>query len=69
MTAMKTRQAPWTAADVPGQQGRTAVVTGANTASASRPPRVSSTGRSHDAGAQRRLWAEPERLTGVTFPV
>ena len=29
--ATKTRQGPWTVADVPGQQGRTAVVTGANT--------------------------------------
>jgi len=27
---MKTRQGPWTVADVPDQQGRTAVVTGAN---------------------------------------
>ena len=33
------------------------------------PVRVSSTSRSHDEGAQRRLWAESERLTGVTFPV
>jgi NAD(P)-dependent dehydrogenase (short-subunit alcohol dehydrogenase family) len=33
------------------------------------PVRVSSNSRSHDEGAQRRLWAESERLTGVTFPV
>jgi NAD(P)-dependent dehydrogenase (short-subunit alcohol dehydrogenase family) len=33
------------------------------------PVLVSSTGRSHDAAAQQRLWAESERLTGVTFPV
>jgi len=33
------------------------------------PVRVSSTGRSHDAATQQRLWAESERLTGVTFPV
>ena len=33
------------------------------------PVRVSSNGRSHDEQAQRRLWAESERLTGVTFPV
>ena len=33
------------------------------------PVQVSSTGRSHDAAAQQRLWAESERLTGVTFPV
>jgi NAD(P)-dependent dehydrogenase (short-subunit alcohol dehydrogenase family) len=33
------------------------------------PVRVSSNGRSHDEEAQRRLWAESERLTGVTFPV
>jgi len=33
------------------------------------PVRVSSNGRSHDQDAQRRLWAESERLTGVTFPV
>ena len=29
--ATKTGQGPWTVADVPDQQGRTAVVTGANT--------------------------------------
>ena len=29
--ATKTRPGPWTAADVPGQEGRTVVVTGANT--------------------------------------
>jgi len=33
------------------------------------PVRVSSTGRSHDEEVQRRLWAESERLTGITFPV
>jgi len=33
------------------------------------PVRVSSNGRSRDEQAQRRLWAESERLTGVTFPV
>ena len=33
------------------------------------PVRVSSNARSHDEAAQRRLWAESERLTGVTFPV
>jgi NAD(P)-dependent dehydrogenase (short-subunit alcohol dehydrogenase family) len=33
------------------------------------PVLVTSNGRSHDQGAQRRLWAESERLTGVTFPV
>src|SRR5215468_7522172 len=33
------------------------------------PVRVSSASRSHDEGAQRRLWAKSERLTGVTFPV
>jgi len=33
------------------------------------PVRVSSNSRSHDEPAQRRLWAESERLTGVTFPV
>lgn len=33
------------------------------------PVRVSSNSRSHDEQAQRRLWAESERLTGVTFPV
>jgi NAD(P)-dependent dehydrogenase (short-subunit alcohol dehydrogenase family) len=33
------------------------------------PVRVSSNSRSHDEAAQRRLWAESERLTGVTFPV
>jgi len=33
------------------------------------PRRVGSSRRSHDADAQRRLWAESERLTGVTYPV
>jgi hypothetical protein len=33
------------------------------------PRRVESTARSHDEQAQRRLWQESERLTGVSFPV
>lgn len=33
------------------------------------PRRVSSSRRSHDGQAQRRLWQESERLTGVTYPV
>jgi NAD(P)-dependent dehydrogenase (short-subunit alcohol dehydrogenase family) len=33
------------------------------------PVRVSSTAMSRDQAAQRRLWAESERLTGVTYPV
>ena len=33
------------------------------------PVRVSSTARSRDERAQRSLWAESERLTGVTYPV
>ncbi|HUZ26713.1 MAG TPA: SDR family NAD(P)-dependent oxidoreductase [Streptosporangiaceae bacterium] len=33
------------------------------------PRRVRSSGRSHDADAQRRLWAVSEELTGVTFDV
>ena len=33
------------------------------------PRPVKSTGRSHDEQAQRRLWQESERLTGVTYPV
>jgi hypothetical protein len=33
------------------------------------PQRVEPTARSHDAGAQLRLWQESERLTGVTYPV
>ncbi|MEV6960343.1 oxidoreductase [Streptomyces sp. NPDC051207] len=33
------------------------------------PERVESSRRSHDAQAQRRLWRESERLTGVTYPV
>ena len=31
------------------------------------PHRVSSSTRSHDAQAQRRLWQESERLTGVRY--
>jgi len=31
------------------------------------PHRVSSSGRSHDEQAQRRLWQESERLTGVRY--
>jgi NAD(P)-dependent dehydrogenase (short-subunit alcohol dehydrogenase family) len=33
------------------------------------PIRVSSSARSRDQATQRRLWAESERLTGVTYPV
>jgi NAD(P)-dependent dehydrogenase (short-subunit alcohol dehydrogenase family) len=33
------------------------------------PVRVSPAARSRDESAQRRLWAESERLTGVTYPV
>ncbi|MEV4417765.1 SDR family NAD(P)-dependent oxidoreductase [Catellatospora sp. NPDC049609] len=33
------------------------------------PRRVGSSARSHDKLAQRRLWQESRRLTGVTFPV
>jgi NAD(P)-dependent dehydrogenase (short-subunit alcohol dehydrogenase family) len=33
------------------------------------PVRVSSTARSRDRAAQERLWAESERLTGVSYPV
>jgi NAD(P)-dependent dehydrogenase (short-subunit alcohol dehydrogenase family) len=33
------------------------------------PVRVSSTARSRDLATQERLWAESERLTGVTYPV
>jgi NAD(P)-dependent dehydrogenase (short-subunit alcohol dehydrogenase family) len=32
------------------------------------PRRVSSSARSHDTSAQRRLWQESERLTGVRYP-
>jgi NAD(P)-dependent dehydrogenase (short-subunit alcohol dehydrogenase family) len=31
------------------------------------PVRIESSARSHDAGLQQQLWAESERLTGVTF--
>ena len=33
------------------------------------PVRVSSTARSRNQATQRQLWAESERLTGVTYPV
>ncbi len=33
------------------------------------PVRVRSSGRSHNATAARQLWAESERLTGVSYPV
>ena len=33
------------------------------------PVQVSSNSRSHDEAAQQRLWAESERITGVTYPV
>jgi NAD(P)-dependent dehydrogenase (short-subunit alcohol dehydrogenase family) len=33
------------------------------------PVRVSSSERSHDEGAQRRLWQESERLTGVRYAI
>jgi hypothetical protein len=33
------------------------------------PQRVEPARRAHDTAAQRRLWAESTRLTGVEFPV
>jgi hypothetical protein len=33
------------------------------------PVLVRSTGRSHNADVQRRLWAESEKLTQVSYPV
>jgi NAD(P)-dependent dehydrogenase (short-subunit alcohol dehydrogenase family) len=33
------------------------------------PIRIESSARSHDADLQRLLWAESERLTGVTYPL
>jgi NAD(P)-dependent dehydrogenase (short-subunit alcohol dehydrogenase family) len=55
--------------DVPDQGGRTAVVTGASSGiGKGYPHRVSSSARSHDEQAQRRLWQESERLTGVRYP-
>jgi hypothetical protein len=33
------------------------------------PVRVSSNARSRDQAAQQRLWAQSQRLTGVTYPV
>jgi len=33
------------------------------------PTRVQSSARSHDTAAQRHLWQESERLTGVAYPV
>ena len=33
------------------------------------PVRVSSSELSHDEGAQRRLWQESERLTGVRYAI
>jgi hypothetical protein len=33
------------------------------------PQRISSSERSHDEEAQRRLWQESERLTGVRFAI
>jgi NAD(P)-dependent dehydrogenase (short-subunit alcohol dehydrogenase family) len=33
------------------------------------PVRVQSSAQSHDAAAQRRLWKESERLTGITYPI
>jgi len=33
------------------------------------PHRISSSERAHDAGAQRRLWQESERLTGVRYTI
>jgi hypothetical protein len=32
------------------------------------PVRIESSTRSHDTDLQRRLWAESQRLTGVTYP-
>jgi len=42
---------------------------GGRTGFAGYPERARSSARSHDADLQRRLWAESERLTGITYPV
>ena len=69
--------ATWTAADVPDQSGRVAVVTGANAgigyeAAAvlvGHPVLVQSNKKSHDVAVQERLWSVSEELTGVKFGV
>ena len=60
---------------MPSQAGRIAVVPGANTGIGFEAARVlAARGATvvlacHDVALQRRLWAESERLTGVTYPV
>lgn len=66
------RNARWTASSIGDQSGRTAVITGANTgigfevarALAERGATVVLAARDQ---AQRLLWAESERLTGVHY--
>ena len=59
----------WTAADVPEQNGRTAVITGSNSGIGYEAAAVQSSPRSHDTDLAQRLWTVSEDLTGVTFPI
>jgi len=62
------RMRRWTAADVPDQPDRIAVITGASSG-IGYPVPVESNARSHDAADQDRLWRISEELTGVSYHI